>query len=157
VAASVPRQVRFTRPDPQPLVEIVAALDAAHRGWVNVAPDLGDDQTASQRGGWFSARGPAAPHATYLAGRVRRGGRADRAQLGIEHASGTKAARRLAEGGHAVPSGWVVRQDHPKRGLVVEVPSEEPARSVVGWLLEAAVLLSRVPLGERWVAEVWDG
>jgi hypothetical protein len=148
--------VRFTRPDPQPLDAVVPALAAARRGWVNLAPDLGDDHSAAQRGGWFSARGPAAPHATYLAGRQRRSGRSDPAQVGIEHASGTKAAKRLAEAGHAVPAGWVVRQDHPKRGLVVEVPTGEPAERVVTWLLEAAVQLSRVPLGERWVAEVWD-
>ena len=157
MASSLPRRVPFRRSDPGPLIDIVEQLAVEHRGWVNVGPDLADDDAARRRGGWFSARGPAAPNATFLAGQARRSGRHDPDQIGIEHASGTKAARRLAEGGHPVPQGWTVRQDHPKRGLVVQLPVGIPAGDVVAWLLEAAGLLCRVPTGDDWRAEVWEG
>lgn len=156
VVTSTPRGLRFRRSDPVELVEAFAQLQQMGGGWINLAPDLGDDRPPSRAGGWFSARGPEAPHATLMAGRVRRNGRTDPAQLGIEHASGTKAAQRLREGGLEPPTGAVVRQDHPKRGLVVEVPADSPPAGLVAWLLEASTRLSRVPIGDNWLAEIWE-
>jgi hypothetical protein len=138
------------------LVGVVAELAARGEGWVNVAPDLGDDNPASVPGGWFSSRGPQAPHATYLPPRAKRNGRHEPAQLGIEHAAGPKAARQLAAAGHGVPPEWQVRQDHSKRGLVLAVPAEAEAGDVVEWLLTAAGLLAQVPLGDDWLAEIWE-
>jgi hypothetical protein len=137
-------------------VEAFERLQRAGGGWINLAPDLGDDRPPSRAGGWFSARGPEAPHATFMAGRVRRNGRVEPAQLGIEHASGTKAAQRLREGGLELPGRAIVRQDHPKRGLVLAVPADAPATALVDWLLEASTRLSRVPIGDSWLAEIWE-
>jgi hypothetical protein len=138
------------------LVGIVADLAERGDGWVNVAPDLGDGNPASIPGGWFSSRGPQAPHATYVPSQVKRNGRREPAQLGIEHASGPKAARQLAAAGHGVPTEWRVRQDHSKRGLVLAVPPEAEATTIVTWMLTAAGLLSQVPLDDGWLAEVWE-
>ncbi len=38
--------------------------------------------------------------------------------IGLMHPTGHKAVARLAEAGVAVPDGWVVRQDHARRGLL---------------------------------------
>jgi len=157
MAPTPPRRLIVRRSDPAPLVDAVAARAADGRGWINLAPDLGDDHPAAVGGGWFSARGPTVPHATYVAARPGRGGRVAPAQVGIEHGAGPRAVARLADAGHPLPAGWRVRQDHPRRGLVAEVaPGAEPAR-IVEWLLGAAAVLSGVPTGDAWLADVWEG
>ena len=153
----VARRLPFRRSDPGPFVDVVEHLARLGTGWVNVAADLGDDDAgASQPGGWFSARGPEAPHGTYLPPTAKRNGRIEPAQLGLEHAAGPKAVRYLETAGLNLPAGWLVRQDNPKRGLVLAVSLDTGAADVVGWLLRAAELLSRVPLGNAWLAEVWE-
>jgi hypothetical protein len=156
VPRAVPRRLPFRRSDPGPLVDVVDDLARLGRGWVNVAADLGDDNAASRPGGWFSARGPEAPHSTYLPPRPKRNGRVAPAQLGIEHAAGPKAVRQLDAAGLTLPTGWLVRQDNPKRGLVLAVAAGTAPGQLVGWLLSAAGLLSRVALGDAWLAEVWE-
>jgi hypothetical protein len=157
VAPAPPLRLTLRRSAPAELVEAVAARAADGRGWINLAPDLGDDHPPTSGGGWFSGRGPTVPHATYVAARAGRRGRVTPAQVGIEHGSGPQAVARLAEAGHPLPAGWRVRQDHPRRGLVAEVgPDTDPGR-VVEWLLGAAAVLSGVPTGDVWLAEVWEG
>ena len=156
---AVPRRLSFRRSDPAPLVEVVEDLSRLGRGWVNIAADLGDDHAANianRPGGWFSARGPESPHSTYVPPRRKRNGKIEPAQLGIEHAAGPKAVRQLDAAGLTVPGGWLVRQDNPKRGLVLAVPAGSGSNELVEWLLAAAELLSRVPLGDAWQAEVWE-
>jgi hypothetical protein len=161
-AGSAPQRLAVRRSDLSPLVEAVAAQAAAGRGWINLAPDVGDGeggggQQPARSGGWFSARGPAVPHATLVPGRTRRRGRVEPARVGIEHGRGPRAVAQLAASGHPVPTGWRVRQDHPRRGLVVEVAADAPAALVVDWLVGAAARLSEVPTGDAWLAEVWAG
>jgi hypothetical protein len=152
----VPRRVAFHRDDPGPAVAVLARLTERGEGWANFASDLGEGNPDRESGGFFSGRGPRAPHATYVPARPRRTGRSPSAQLGIEHAAGPKAARRLADGGLPVPPSWRVRQDHPKRGLVLDVPADAEPASVIDWLLAAAGLLASVPLADGWLAEVWE-
>jgi hypothetical protein len=160
VPRAVPRRLPFRRSDPAPLVEVVEDLSRLGRGWVNIAADLGDGDAArkapNQPGGWFSARGPESPHSTYVPPRQKRNGRFEPAQLGIEHAAGPRAVRQLDAAGLTVPGGWLVRQDNPKRGLVLAIPAGTGSGELVEWLLAAAGLLSQVPLGDAWVAEVWE-
>jgi hypothetical protein len=75
--------------------------------------------------------------------------------LGILHQSGPKAARALAESGVAVPEGWVVLSDHPRRGLVVAVHPDSAPLDVLDWLLRAGAALTRVPLTGAWQAAVY--
>ena len=56
-----------------------------------------------------------------------------------------------------MPDGWVVLQDHSKKGLVVAVPPATGHADVVEWLLGAATLLSTVPLTGQWRAAVYGG
>jgi hypothetical protein len=45
-----------------------------------------------------------------------------------------------------------VRADHPRRGLVLEVPSGTDPQLIVSWLLRAARALSTITLPDAWVA-----
>jgi hypothetical protein len=56
-----------------------------------------------------------------------------------------------------VPEGWKVTQDHPRRGLVAEVPADADNRTVVDWLLRAAAAVCQIPSTGRWQAAVHAG
>ena len=49
------------------------------------------------------------------------------------HPTGGKAVARLAEAGVTVPDGWVVRQDHARRGLLLRTPVDAAEADVVAW------------------------
>jgi len=49
-----------------------------------------------------------------------------------------------------------VVQDHPKRGLAVQVPFDAPHADVVAWLLRAGEALARIPLPTRWQVAVHE-
>ena len=55
--------------------------------------------------------------------------------LGIEHDAGRFAATQLADAGVPVPSGWRRLGDHPRRGLVLELPDGTEPAVVLDWLL----------------------
>ena len=136
---------------PESLVDAVAAL-AAGGGWLNIEPVVDDEQRSDVPGifAWFSARGPQVPVGTFVAGSAR-----PPPSVGIEHGIGRDAGDRLNEGGVGAPGAWLLRQDHPKRGLVWEVHSGDlDAEAVVDLLLRATALLCPLPHEGQWSAEV---
>ena len=75
--------------------------------------------------------------------------------LGLQHPAGSKAKPLLAERGHPVPEGWIVVQDHVRKGLVVSIPASVMPSEALAWVLEAARRLSTIPLKGRWRAAVY--
>ena len=153
-----PDYVEFTPDDPAPVVALMEAMVAAHQGWINFEPAVLVDDVPPPRSGLgalISGRGPDVPRATWPPGEARPG-RTEPPTVGVQHGSGPGARARLAERGRAVPDGWVVLQDHSKKGLVVAVPPTVDHASVVDWLLGASALLSQVPLTGRWRAAVYS-
>lgn len=131
-----------------------AAVDA---GWVNVRPRLSDEQLDEQPratlpGMWFSARGPAVPMATWTP--PASGRKPGPAVVGIEHGAGPRALEQLGEAGVPLPRAWNSRQDHPKRGIVAEVPAVVSCHETLVWLLSACRALCSIDLDSRWIAEV---
>ena len=119
--------------------------------WVNVIPDLGDDvDTPPSLVRIFSSRGPAVPVVTLVAP-DRRGRKPRPGSVGIEHGAGDRVSARLAEAGLTRPGGWVLRQDHPKRGLVFEVSDEVPGAAALGHGVAVARWLSPSPPRGRWL------
>jgi hypothetical protein len=128
----------------------LAERRATGRGWVNVQPAV--EMEGSPDGGLLTGRGMPVPLATWMMGSQRRG-RVASATLGLQHGTGPRARERLAAEGVAVPDGWIVTQDHPRRGLVVEVPEGVDDATALAWLLRAASALCPVSF-DRWVAVV---
>jgi hypothetical protein len=156
---SEPQYVEF---QPDRVDEVVAAMEAmgkAGKGWVNLEPAVHVDDVPAESGifSLFSGRGPSVPLATWTPGSTSRRGRVEPAMLGLQHPAGSKAKPLLAERGHPVPQGWIVVQDHVRKGLVVSVPADIAPARALAWLLQASELLSTVPLTGRWRAALYQG
>ena len=161
-----PQVLDFTVGGRDVLIEQLRAYSARHRGWANLLPVIdtdGEDETPDDaprgRAGvfaWLSSRGPALPIATWVAGEERRKGLAPDS-IGIQHPAGPRALITLAQGGVALPPGWRRLSDHPKRGLVVEVPAGTDPAECLDWLLRAAEVLTPQPLPTHWRAFLHPG
>jgi hypothetical protein len=154
-----PDYLEFTTDHLGPVVACMAAQAEAHRGWINFEPEINTDDLPPPRSGLaglLSGRGPDVPVTTWTPGEARKG-RPEPPSVGIQHAAGPGAAGRLEAARRPVPKGWVVVQDHSRRGLVVAVPPAVDHLEVLDWLLSAAGVLSAVPLGRRWRAAIYAG
>lgn len=159
----MPSEPRYVEFQPDRVGAVVAEMEAvghAGAGWVNLEPAVEVDDVAAAGSGTFalfSGRGPVVPLATWTPAKLQRRGRREAAMIGLQHPAGTKAKPLLAELGHPVPEGWVVVQDHVRKGLVIALPDSVDATDALGWVIRAARLLSAVPLTGQWRAAVYAG
>ncbi len=150
---SRPDELEFVDGRREAVVVRMAAMAAEGTGWLNVRPVI-EPQHEPEPPGVFAIFG-GSPHkiplATWIPGRVRDDSTPTMTAVGLQHASGPRVARRLAEAGAPLPDGWKVTQDHPRRGLVAHIPpGDEDA--VLAWLVRASRLVSAVPVTGRWHA-----
>jgi len=147
--------VEFGREDRAGVVATMDAMAAGERGggWVNLSPAVDpDDVPPSPTFRIFSVRGRIVPLCTWAP--PERGRRApSAASIGVQHGTGTRVVPLLAEVGVAVPDGWRVMQDQPKRGLVIAVPDSVVHDDVLVWLLQAGDALCPLRY-DRWRAAV---
>jgi hypothetical protein len=157
---SEPQYVEFQPDRVDDIVAAMEAVDGAGAGWVNFEPAVDAEDVAaagSATFALFSARGPIVPLATWTPARTQRRGRREPAMIGLQHPAGSKAKPLLVELGHPVPDGWIVVQDHVRKGLVVNLPEGVAPADALGWLLRAARLLSSIPLAGGWRATIYSG
>lgn len=150
-----PELVEFWPSDTAVVVAAISEMTAAQRGWITLQPGVRPEDAPPPRslfGALFSGTGPPVPVCTWVAPEAAQ--KPPHAELGILHQAGPKAVRTLTEAGVAVPDGWVVLADHPRRGLVIAVHPDSAAGEVLDWLLRAGQALSRVPLTGAWQASV---
>ena len=136
----------------------LAALRAAGGGWMNLMPGI--DEEASDvhpRAGLFAFFGNNAAPVTMTTVMPPKKDRRDSDGLtvGIMHPTGDHAVERLAEAGVAVPDGWVVRQDHARRGLLLQTPAAVTETDVIDWSVRAGTALCRAEMTGRWRAVVY--
>lgn len=152
-------QVEFAADDPTPVAERMVLLAASRDGWINLLPgvpaELVEEQPRpSALSGLFGSTALPVTMVTWMPpGKTRR--RPPESTIGLLHDRGRFAARQLAQLGVDLPAGWRVRQDHPRRGLVVAVPAPAPPADVVRWMLRAAEAMASVPLTGRWQARIY--
>lgn len=149
--------VMFTADDTEQVLSCMEELAARDdgKGWLNLQPWVEDEDRppTSPLGRMFSSLGPVVPLATWVP-RHRRGRSVVRGNVGISHAAGRFAVRRLADAGVEVPQAWTVRQDHIRRGLVFELPDAVDVGDILTFLMAAMEVLSGVETDGRWVADV---
>lgn len=154
--------VEFFRSAPDGLVGVLQDLASGHDGWVNLQAAVREDEDPAGpdarpvRAGVFSlvsGRGPAVPVCTWVPGAPTRHGH-EPDSLGIQHGAGPHATEQLVEAGVTFPSGWRRLSDHPKRGLVFELPAGTDPAAVLQWLFAASDVLAQGPLPDLWVAAI---
>jgi hypothetical protein len=147
------------RTDLTPIVARMDHLANAGDGWINLIPktsDDDDDERSTSLGFFalFSGGGIGVTMATWIPGSESGRGR-ELPSLGISHLTCRRAIAQLFAQSVLIPDTWRVEQDHPRRGLVVRIPADEPLHQVLMWALGAVEVLMgpRPILG--WRADVY--
>ena len=138
------------------LAQVVAHMrGVAERrdGWMNLSPVLEEEDLPRRTGieGLLAGRLPLLPIATWIPGQPKRG-RVPPTSLGIQHPAQTKVGRRLGDAGLRPPADWHGKQDHPRRGLILELPDGTDPAEVLAWLLPVIEELAPVELDGDWRA-----
>ncbi len=152
------KTIEFTPPEVGTVADALKALRTAGSGWINLMPGI--DEEASEvhpRAGLFAFFGNNAAPVSMTTLMPPKKDRRDTEGLtiGVMHPTGGKAVARLAEAGVAVPDGWVVRQDHARRGLLVRTPVTVAEGDAVSWSVRAGTALCRAEMTGRWRAVVY--
>jgi hypothetical protein len=137
------------------LAEVVSALHELREGdWVNIEPyidqaDLDDLRARSPHPLVRAFQKAGAPIPLGTIARTAHG-----LSIGLEHSHGARALPFLREHEAGKPADWKLKQDHPRRGMVFEVPATTDLDAAVRWILRAAKLLASVRVGREWTALV---
>ena len=100
--------------------------------WFNIEPDV--DQRSVHTGSifWkaFSSRGPRIPQFTWTSATDRKGN-FQPSEIGLTHPTGIAVLDRIKSFQINVPNEWQLIQDHPKRGIVFQLPETYDPEEVV--------------------------
>ncbi len=153
-------KVEFTPPAPTAVTDAMATLRRAGDGWINLLPGIagepiGDDRTPGLAN-LFGPRQPAVTMGTWMPpARTGRGARSPVVTLGLLHPQDRPAVPLLVASATPVPAGWLVRQDHRRRGLLLSVPVEAPDQVVIDWVTTAGAALCAEPTTGEWQAVIY--
>lgn len=150
--------VEFTPPDYERVAGELDRLREAGNGWINLLPGVPegavDVDPPTGLFAFFGNRQLPVTMATVMPARAERRDN-EGMSVGIMHPTGPKAVGRLAEAGVTVPDGWVVRQDHARRGLVLGTSPHATPADVVAWCVEAGTALCMADMTGEWRAVVY--
>jgi len=154
-----PNTFGFGAHDDAELLATMATVQAGGTGWINIQPIIEEENEPPEPGPFAFLGGSThkVPVVTWMPAKRVENRLSKPTTVGLQHASGPRVAWRLRDLGLPVPKDWKVTQDHPRRGLVAEVPADADNRAVVDWLLRAAGALCLVPSTGRWEAAVHLG
>ena len=100
--------------------------------WFNIEPDV--DQRSVHTGSIFwkavSSRGPRIPQFTWTSATDRKGN-FQPSEIGLTHPTGIAVLDRIKSFQINVPNEWQLIQDHPKRGIVFQLPGTYDPEEVV--------------------------
>jgi hypothetical protein len=157
----VPRRTRtverlaFDPGAPEPVLAFMLRLSAAGEGWVNFIPrPLEDGRSTRLRAlTLFSGDASGVTMGTWVPARLDERTVVN-ASLGLTHATGRRALAQLRDASLELPAGWIVAQDHPRRGLVITLPVGVAHEVIVTWAVRAVHVLSPGTRIGPWRAEV---
>lgn len=143
---------------PSRVLDEMSRLIAQGHGWINLRPEIPPDVTApgrSMMSQFFRRNSPDVALGTWMPDAAHKSG--PRQVLGLQHGLGTKVRPLLGDLGLSPGERWRRIQDSPRRGLLVGVPAEEDHLTVLRWLLELTVAVTRVPTTGVWEVTVYEG
>jgi hypothetical protein len=112
--------------------------------FINISPGV-DAYEVPPRSGLahlFGNRGPTVPLATWTPG-----------EIGVQHMAGQRVSKFLADRGCPVPEEWYVKDESPKRGLVLKT-YDTPVEVTLRWLVEACRRLCPLEMPLPWQAVI---
>lgn len=148
-----PVELEFHLGSPHEVVEHMIRL-ADGGGWITLLPGVMSEDVPRPKAGLFTLFSAGSEHDVPEGSWMPPAKPGRPVQIGIRHNHGPQATAHLIDRGHLLPKGWRKAVDHPKRGLVVEVPATTDPEIVLDWLLSATILLTTVPLLEDWLARI---
>jgi hypothetical protein len=129
------------------------AQGADGRRWMNIVPDA--DETEIHTGSIFwrtlSSRGPVIPQLTWFPTDESASDR-EPTQVGISHATGRDAMKRLASAGVVAPSEWRLFQDHQKRGILFALDGHVDLEDIVTFAVSALPVFSPFAFEDAYLA-----
>ena len=150
--------IEFIPPDDGEVAARLAQVTEAGDGWINLLPGVPEDSPdlvpPTGLSAIFGSRQLPVTMTTLMPARRDRRAR-EGLTVGLMHPTGAKAVARLAEAGIALPDGWVVRQDHARRGLLLRCPVGADGAEVIEWCVRAGTELCRAEMTGRWQAVVF--
>jgi hypothetical protein len=149
----------FSPPDTVRVARHLDDLIRAGQGWINLMPGFDEEEeqrTVAPSGlfGLFGNRQPPVTMCTLVPARANRSD-SEGVTVGLLHPTGAKAVRRLAEAGVSLPPGWLVRQDHARRGLVARAAPGSAPVDIIAWSIRAGTALCRQEMTGQWQAVVY--
>ncbi len=152
------KTIEFRPPEVAGVADSLRTLREAGSGWMNLLPGIDEDAADPEPSpglfAFFGNRAAPVSMATVMPPTKEHRDR-EGVTVGLMHPTGAKAAGRLAEAGVALPEGWVVRQDHARRGLLVRTPPEAGDADIVTWSVRAGAALCRADMTGQWRAVVY--
>jgi hypothetical protein len=150
--------IEFLPPDDGEVAARLAQVTDAGDGWINLLPGVPEDSPdlipPSGLSAIFGSRQLPVTMTTLMPAKPDRKDR-EGLTIGLMHPTGARAVARLAEAGIALPEGWVVRQDHARRGLLLRCPVGVDGDEVIEWCVRAGTELCRAEMTGRWQAVVY--
>jgi hypothetical protein len=156
----VRRQVErfeFNPTDAGAVLDAMATISQAADGWINLLPGIDEDAAPPTSTGITALLAPRVPGSlmgTWAPETDTRRGR-EGAKIGLLHTAGRFAARQLAALGLPLPDGWIVRQDNPRRGLIVLAAVNASNKEVLDWMIAAGTALCGLETSGMWRADVY--
>ena len=148
----------FTPPDIEHACAALARLRHEGDGWMNLLPGVPEGSVrAEEPAGLFAVFGNRASPVTMATLIPPKADRreSEGVSVGLMHPTGGKAVARLREAGVELPTGWVVRQDHVRRGLVLRTAATASEEEIVTWSVDAGDVLCLVETTGRWQAVLY--
>jgi hypothetical protein len=151
------QRVEFQPAEPGAVLEAMAEITRSADGWINLLPGVDADEAPPRPTGLSAILAPRTPGAlmgTWAPQTQARKG-IHGATVGLLHPAGRFAARQLASLGVPVPDGWTIRQDNPRRGLIVVAAVDTPDNAVLNWILAAGMALMTLTPSGSWRADIY--
>jgi hypothetical protein len=148
----------FTPPAFERVTGYLHHMVEAGAGWINLLPGVDVDEehheaTVAGPGifALFTNRQAPVTMATLMPPKpIKRA--TEGVTIGLLHPTGNKSIARLRELGVALPEGWLVRQDHARRGLVVRATQGADEANTISWAIRAGAALCREKMTGQWQA-----
>ena len=128
------RTLKFSPTTVGPVVELMNRYRYTSDSifWFNIEPDVDERSIHTGSIFWkaFSSRGPRIPQFTWTSATDRKGNYQP-SEIGLTHPTGIAVLERIKSFQINIPDEWRLIQDHPKRGIVFQLPATYHSEEVV--------------------------